>query len=99
MITRMHMGRHWVGHDIEDRCPCPQEPCGLIDPANRHVDCVQHLSSRTFRQDHPADRCPGRPYPACPASISGFCLKERESATACTAEDRECVHDGRVMTP
>jgi len=88
----MHMGRHWVGHDIEDRCPCSQEACGLVDSAKRDPQCAQHLSDRSFRQQHPADQCPGRPKSECEVSISGFCLKEAESQTACDTEESECVY-------
>lgn len=34
----------------------------------------------------------------CTASISGSCLREAESETACDTEDGECVHGGRPGT-
>lgn len=33
-----HIGRSWTEHPIEDTCPCPQEPCGLIGVAR--IDTV-----------------------------------------------------------
>lgn len=56
---RWHTGRAWNGHDIEDACPCKQEPCGLIW---RHTPgCNQHdpVFARTTRQAHPESECPG----------------------------------------
>jgi hypothetical protein len=60
---RLHLGRAWNGHDIEDACPCEQAPCGLVvpDPA---IPCDQHnptnypLSARTMRQMHWSSACP-----------------------------------------
>lgn len=54
-----HVGRAWVGHRIEDDCPCSQEPCGLVSFANFHPDCEQHRIDKTIRQGHPAGKCPG----------------------------------------
>lgn len=52
-----HVGRSWTGTAIEDVCPCPKTPCGLVVDLN--PDCDQHRGNRTTRQGHPADRCPG----------------------------------------
>lgn len=51
-----HAGRAWSGHEIEDACPCPQEPCGLVSTPD--PDCVQHSRTKTIRQSHRADQCP-----------------------------------------
>lgn len=54
----MHFGRSWEGHPLEDECPCPQEPCGLVsEPVE---ECEQHpmIRSKTMRQGHSADMCP-----------------------------------------
>jgi hypothetical protein len=51
-----HMGRAWSGHEIEDACPCEQEPCGLV--ATPDPECVQHSRAKTIRQSHPAESCP-----------------------------------------
>jgi len=64
-ITGWHMGRQWHGHDIEDECPCPKAPCGLVDTTQRLPTCEQHnpadpIAARTMRQNHPADACPAR---------------------------------------
>jgi hypothetical protein len=62
-----HIGRHWsaayrgTGKTIEDQCPCPVEPCGLIDAAKVDPHCPQHSmgAARTIRSSHPANMCPG----------------------------------------
>ncbi|AXH70487.1 hypothetical protein HOT75_gp100 [Gordonia phage Daredevil] len=55
----MHVGRSFYGHPLEDECPCPQAPCGLVDTALVHPDCDQHPFDRakTLRQAHPAESC------------------------------------------
>jgi hypothetical protein len=60
-----HIGRSWPGDThIEDTCPCPQEPCGLVDMTKASPDCDQHHVggahyAKTIRQGHRAERCPG----------------------------------------
>ena len=29
-MTGYHVGRSWTTHELEDACPCPQAPCGLV---------------------------------------------------------------------
>lgn len=41
-MTTLHVGRTWTGHAIEDACPCPQEPCGLVDISHAHPDAGGH---------------------------------------------------------
>ena len=57
-----HIGRAWVGHAIEDECPCPQEPCGLVDDARVDPACPHHPINvgKSIRQGHPAERCGSR---------------------------------------
>jgi hypothetical protein len=53
-----HVGRDWTGHEIEDSCPCPKGPCGLVHgPLDT---CPEHGVShtRTIRQAHHASTCP-----------------------------------------
>lgn len=53
------MGRSWVGHPVEDACPCHKAACGLVDEAA--AECDQHWFSpfaRTMRQIHMSERCP-----------------------------------------
>ncbi|MGW4695188.1 hypothetical protein ACWEO1_22730 [Kitasatospora cineracea] len=59
-----HWGRSWAGTPIEDACPCPQAPCGLVDSATVDQACGQHAAHRaqTRRQAHPADQCPAITY-------------------------------------
>ncbi|GAA3717877.1 hypothetical protein [Streptomyces tremellae] len=77
--TPRHIGRHWHGHDIEDNCPCPQAPCGLIAEGTAVPECTQHPAARsqTIRQSHLATACPAaeqpqsEPTPA-PEPLSGW---------------------------
>jgi hypothetical protein len=62
-----HIGRSWSGHGIEDDCPCPKAPCGLVVQETVAETCDQHPLSarRTIRQSHRADECPAaQPQPA-----------------------------------
>ncbi len=56
-----HVGRSFEGHPLEDECPCPKEPCGLVMLSRAAPECDQHPMSRnkTIRQSHLAERCPG----------------------------------------
>lgn len=54
-----HVGRAFTGHDVEDECPCPKEPCQLVNLADAHPDCAQHTGTKTIRQAHLASQCPG----------------------------------------
>lgn len=56
-----HCARAWTGTAIEQSCPCPKEPCGLVDPGRAHPDCLHHPLKRgkSFRQIHSEDHCPG----------------------------------------
>lgn len=42
---------------FEDECPCPQEPCGLVDLDKASPDCDQHTGWHTMRQVHSQDEC------------------------------------------
>lgn len=59
MPKDFHMGRSWSGHHMEDECPCPQEPCGLIARENAVESCPQHYFGRakTMRSIHRAEDC------------------------------------------
>lgn len=59
--SHMHVGRNWTGHRTEDECPCPKAPCGLVDRDETDPECTQHPFGRTktMRQGHTADLCPG----------------------------------------
>lgn len=86
----MHVGRHWVGHDIEDRCPCVQTVCGLVVSGEQAPDCVQHLVGQAIRQAHRPEDCPGKPSPECSSSISGFCLRKTHGGDYCDVKNRDC---------
>lgn len=68
----LHIGRHWSAiyehgasnsmdqhATIEEECPCPVEPCGLIDSDKVDPDCPQHSGFKTLRSMHDAKDCPG----------------------------------------
>lgn len=59
-FTGNHIGRSWVGHELEDTCPCPKAPCGLVIQDSIPEDCKQHhwSAAKTTRQSHPASTCP-----------------------------------------
>jgi hypothetical protein len=64
-MTEMHIGRSWPGLEphLENECPCPQEPCGLIAESKIDPDCPQHswAATKTIRNSHDAGDCPGAP--------------------------------------
>lgn len=60
--TTSHIGRSFGSmRHLEDGCPCPKEPCGLVDRAKVVAECQQHPVGRmkTIRQSHEAKDCPG----------------------------------------
>lgn len=57
-----HIGRSWGGPGpLEESCPCPKAPCGLVNMEDTHPDCLQHPWGRckTMRTGHNAEDCPG----------------------------------------
>jgi hypothetical protein len=58
-MSTLHIGRSWTGHDLEDTCPCPKTPCGLVATDATSPDCTQHTIGKTIRQAHRAAQCPG----------------------------------------
>jgi hypothetical protein len=58
----MHIGRSWGGGGyLEAACPCPLEPCGLVDVGKVSTECDQHppIAGKSMRSGHPAEDCPG----------------------------------------
>ena len=69
-----HIGRHWSAiyeakrtndldkgePTIEEGCPCPVEPCGLVDQDKVSPDCTQHtmIAAKTIRSSHSEEDCP-----------------------------------------
>lgn len=55
-----HLGRSFVGTHLEDGCPCPKAPCGLVDRDTIRDDCPEHAweHAKSMRQSHPARHCP-----------------------------------------
>jgi hypothetical protein len=63
-MTGYHIGRSWAGQRfIEDECPCPKAPCGLVDESATDPTCPEHPPERckTMRQRHSPEQCPGPP--------------------------------------
>ena len=57
-FLELHLGRSFgTRRHIEDACPCPQEPCGLIAMSRISLDCEQHEFRQTFRQSHTPAQC------------------------------------------
>ena len=63
-MTDIHVGRSWTDNRLEQFCPCPLEPCGLVARDKAHPDCEEHTTrARTMRQIHETENCPGpRPF-------------------------------------
>ena len=57
----VHIGRSWSDTRLEDECPCPKEPCGLVRMGSTDPACTEHPWQRnqTMRQIHTARACPG----------------------------------------
>jgi hypothetical protein len=57
----LHIGRSWSDTRLEDGCPCPKQPCGLVGMGSADPSCTEHPPQRikTIRQSHPASACPG----------------------------------------
>ncbi len=53
-----HIGCYWPGMfpHIEQTCPCPKSPCGLVIP-DPLIDCADHHGSRPIRQAHHVSDC------------------------------------------
>ena len=62
-IGDVHVGRAWRGTELEDKCPCPKEPCGLVALSKVDPDCPQHslAAGKTLRQSHFASLCATQP--------------------------------------
>lgn len=69
MLSNTHIGRSFTGHGLEDSCPCPQEPCGLVSTERITRACPQHgfEAARTIRQSHEAGSCPAATHQAATA--------------------------------
>lgn len=60
MMPERHIGRSFSGTHIEDECPCPKAPCGLVIAGKQDPSCLQHRVNKTIRQGHTAEDCPCR---------------------------------------
>lgn len=60
-FTDLHISRTFTGHSVEDACPCPQAPCGLVIVAAIVHTCPQHgkIGRGTILAMHEGEDCPG----------------------------------------
>lgn len=62
-MTNEHVGRSFPGrYHLEESCPCPQLPCGLVSVGHAvDINCPEHnpAHAKTFRNSHLASQCPG----------------------------------------
>lgn len=56
-----HIGRSFIGNDMEKDCPCGKANCGLVDSDEVDNDCSQHSlkAAKTLRQLHDSSSCSG----------------------------------------
>jgi hypothetical protein len=99
-----HIGRSWSGHPLEDGCPCPKAPCGLVDMDQTEPACLEHPAerSKSIRQSHPASECPGS-LVAAPAQHRLVAVNARDIPFATLEEPREpkaceCHTFGQCLT-
>lgn len=60
-ITRWHHGRRWSGPDrLSVECNCPKTACGLTEFGVWDPACDFHGLTKTIRQGHAPQDCPGR---------------------------------------
>lgn len=55
-----HIGRSFGdARWIEEACPCPKEPCGLVDTNKAVPECGHHpfAAYKTIRQAHAPENC------------------------------------------
>lgn len=83
-MTSSHVGRTWSDNRLEQLCPCPLEPCGLVALDKTHPECEEHTTrARTMRQIHEAADCPS-PRPFHPTE-KGVAVGEPEPSAATPA--------------
>lgn len=60
-LNTWHIGRSFSSTHLEDGCPCPKAPCGLVPRDQAHPDCEHHGPNavKTIRRSHRPDACPG----------------------------------------
>lgn len=70
----MHIGRSFTGTRVEDTCPCPKAPCGLVVFGEFSPECTEHPPERmkTMRQGHGNENCPAIPANSCPSCFYAF---------------------------
>lgn len=61
--THYHWGRSFSGTRLENTCPCPKAPCGLVDSLTLDQACDRHSwnAAKTTRQFHRAEECEPTP--------------------------------------
>lgn len=62
-LMTIHWGRAWNGTTpVEDACPCPKEPCGLVNTLTVDQECTEHgwRFTKSARQGHYGEQCPNK---------------------------------------
>jgi ribosomal protein L37E len=90
VLGKLHMGRSFTGHELEDSCPCPKERCGLVTQDTADPDCPQHgfAAAKTMRQFHEPRYCPAQP------AIVRLAVKAEDRTRAWIARQRFKVRSG-----
>ncbi len=93
-VVAQHVGRSWSGTEIEDGCPCPKAPCGLVVGLRVYGgDSEQHTAAKTIPQAHAAEPCPGRREADVLADAAAQADARRAAAEALPAPDPTDVSD------
>ena len=50
---------HWYVGRLSAECGCPKTPCGLTEFGTWDPDCDFHGPTKTMRQGHAPEDCPG----------------------------------------
>lgn len=60
-MDNYHIGRSWSGNRLEKDCPCVNAACGLVSIPSEDCDQHHYTATKTMRQIHDVDNCPGNP--------------------------------------
>lgn len=70
---QFHYGLSKHGNDIEQKCPCPLMPCGLVLDSDVEPACPHHGHAQwavaVIRQMHPHQHCPAVPAASISAGV------------------------------
>lgn len=58
-MSEMHVARGWFDLAFEEDCPCEKAICGMVVMGKFSPDCTSHDFTKTIRQGHSDEFCPG----------------------------------------